>query len=52
MKYAPLLSIISLLELSACGHSTGDRALRGGAIGAGVGVVGGALVGAPPLKAR
>jgi osmotically inducible lipoprotein OsmB len=52
MKYAPLLSIISLLALSACGHSTGDRALRGGAIGAGVGVVGGALVGAPPLKAR
>jgi osmotically inducible lipoprotein OsmB len=51
MKYAPLLSIISLLALSACGHSTGDRALRGGAIGAGVGVVG-ALVGAPPLKAR
>jgi osmotically inducible lipoprotein OsmB len=47
MKNAPLLSIILLLSLSACGHSTGDRALSGGGIGAGVGVVGGALVGAP-----
>ncbi len=43
----PLLSIILLLSLSACGHSTGDRALSGGGIGAGVGVVGGALVGDP-----
>jgi hypothetical protein len=33
MKYAPLLSIISLLALSACGHSTGDRALSGGDVG-------------------
>ncbi len=47
MKNAPLLSIILLLALSACGHSTGDRALSGGGIGAGVGVVGGALVGDP-----
>jgi osmotically inducible lipoprotein OsmB len=36
-----------LLALSACGHSTGERALTGGGIGAGVGLVGGALVGAP-----
>ena len=39
--------VISLLALTACGNSTGDRALSGGAIGAGVGAVGGALVGAP-----
>jgi osmotically inducible lipoprotein OsmB len=42
-----LVSASLILILSACGHSTGDRALSGGAIGAGVGVVGGALVGAP-----
>lgn len=47
MKYLALLATISLLGLSACGHSTGDRALSGGGIGAGVGLVGGALVGAP-----
>ena len=47
MKYLPLLGTISLLALSACGNSTGDRALSGGAIGAGVGAVGGALLGAP-----
>jgi uncharacterized membrane protein len=42
-----LVAASLLLTLSACGHSTGDRALSGAAIGAGVGVVGGALVGAP-----
>lgn len=31
--------------LTACGESTGDRALSGGAIGAGVGAVTGAVVG-------
>jgi len=34
-------------SLSACGSSTGDRALSGGGIGAGVGALGGFLVGAP-----
>ena len=38
---------LSLLALGACGNSTSDRALSGGGIGAGVGLVGGALVGAP-----
>lgn len=38
---------LALLALAACGSSTGDRALSGGAIGAGAGAVGGALVGAP-----
>lgn len=38
---------VSLIALGACGNTTSDRALSGGAIGAGVGAVGGALVGAP-----
>lgn len=43
---ASLLSV-SLIALGACGSSTTDRALSGGGIGAGVGLVGGALVGSP-----
>lgn len=39
--------LFSLLALSACGHTTGDRALSGGGIGAGVGALGGLAVGAP-----
>ena len=38
-----------LLSLAACGESTGDRALSGGAIGAGAGAVGGAILGADPV---
>lgn len=38
---------LSLGALSACGESKTDRALSGGAIGAGVGAVGGALLGDP-----
>lgn len=34
--------------LSACGTSKTDRALSGGAIGAGVGAVGGAVMGGSP----
>ncbi|MGE0424857.1 MAG: hypothetical protein AB7O88_21545 [Reyranellaceae bacterium] len=37
----------SVLALGACGNNPGDRALSGGAIGAGAGLVGGALLGAP-----
>ncbi|MFZ4125150.1 MAG: YMGG-like glycine zipper-containing protein [Rickettsiales bacterium] len=37
--------IATLILLTACGESTGDRALSGGAIGAGVGAVTGAVVG-------
>jgi osmotically inducible lipoprotein OsmB len=40
-------TILGLLALAACGQSTGDRALSGGAIGAGAGAVGGALLGSP-----
>lgn len=38
---------LSLIALAACGSSTSDRALSGGAIGAGVGAVGGAILGSP-----
>lgn len=33
--------------LAACGNTTGERALSGGAIGAGAGAAGGALLGDP-----
>ena len=47
MKKALLACSLLALSLTACGHSTGDRALSGAGIGAGVGLVGGALLGAP-----
>jgi hypothetical protein len=49
MKSVSLAAIaaVAFLGLGACGSSTGDRALSGGGIGAGVGAVGGLLVGAP-----
>jgi hypothetical protein len=40
--------VTALTLLAACGESTGDRALSGGAIGAGVGAVTGAVVGGSP----
>ena len=47
-KVVPLVALfLAAAALTACGQSTGDRALSGGAIGAGAGAVGGALVGAP-----
>ena len=42
-----ILTGIMLLALAGCGRTTGERALSGGGIGAGVGLVGGALLGAP-----
>lgn len=33
--------------LGGCGNTTGDRAISGGGIGAGVGALGGLMVGAP-----
>lgn len=41
--------ITTLTFLTACGDSTGDRALSGGAIGAGAGAVGGAVLGGSPV---
>jgi hypothetical protein len=39
--------LVSLCALGACGNTTGDRAMSGGGIGAGVGALGGLMVGAP-----
>ena len=44
-QVASILMIAMLLTTSACGDSQGERALSGGAIGAGVGALGGAVVG-------
>jgi len=41
--------IASLMLLAACGNQPGERALSGGAIGAGVGAVGGAVIGGSPV---
>lgn len=45
------LSTVALLGLSACGETKTDRALSGGALGAGAGAVGGALLGSPAAGA-
>ena len=44
-----MAALMALTLLAACGHSTTDRALSGGGIGAGVGAVGGALIGGDPV---
>ncbi|MEO0823555.1 MAG: YMGG-like glycine zipper-containing protein [Pseudomonadota bacterium] len=40
-------AIAGLTIVAACGNTPGERALTGGAIGAGAGAVGGALFGRP-----
>lgn len=47
LRSFPFVTAVALFALSACGSSTSDRAISGGGIGAGVGAVGGLLVGAP-----
>jgi osmotically inducible lipoprotein OsmB len=42
-------AIVALTLLAGCGQSTADRAMSGGAIGAGVGAVGGAMMGGNPV---
>ncbi|MFN8693175.1 MAG: YMGG-like glycine zipper-containing protein [Holosporales bacterium] len=44
-----LALIATLMLLSACGNTKGDRALSGAGIGAGVGAVTGAVVGGSPV---
>jgi hypothetical protein len=47
-KIAPVAALIGLgLLTAACGNNPTDRALTGGAIGAGTGAVVGSTVGAP-----
>lgn len=43
------LAIAMILPLAACGNTPGKRALTGGAIGAGTGAVGAALLNANPV---
>lgn len=47
MKSVILTAVViaSTLTLSACGETKGDRAISGGAIGAGAGAVAGAILG-------
>jgi hypothetical protein len=40
-------ALLPMLALGACGDTWGDRALSGGAIGAGAGGLGGLLFGSP-----
>ncbi|MCE3233403.1 MAG: uncharacterized protein K0R98_1660 [Rickettsiaceae bacterium] len=44
-----IVALGALAALTACGSTTQDRALSGGAIGAGVGAVGSAVTGGNPL---
>lgn len=41
--------LTTLAVVSACGDTTGDRALSGGALGAGAGAVGSAVLGGNPV---
>ena len=45
------VGLVAALSLGACGQTTGERTLSGGAIGAGGGALIGALAGAPGLGA-
>ena len=43
------LALAASLGLAACGETRTDRALSGGAIGAGAGALGGAVLGGSPV---
>lgn len=49
MQKMSLAALALSASLSACGYSTTDRALSGGAIGAGVGAAGAAITGRDAL---
>ncbi|HXU57906.1 MAG TPA: YMGG-like glycine zipper-containing protein [Verrucomicrobiae bacterium] len=51
MNRIAIASLSALVLLSACGNSTGERALSGGAIGAAGGAIVGALAGSPAIGA-
>ena len=48
-KITIFMATAILATVTACGHSTSDRALSGAGIGAGAGAVGGALLGGDPI---
>ncbi|HEY0525366.1 MAG TPA: hypothetical protein VGD08_18380 [Stellaceae bacterium] len=45
--FAAIAATVAMLSLTACGNTTQDRALSGGAIGAGGGALAGAALGSP-----
>lgn len=47
--HTTILAIAALTMVAACGETPGERALSGGAIGAGTGAVGGAILGGDPV---
>lgn len=51
MNLLRLLVVVSFISFSvtACGNQQGERAVSGGGIGAGVGAVGAAVLGADPI---
>lgn len=53
MQRIAMATALTLFALAAagCGASTGDRAVSGGAIGAGAGALGGLILGAPATGA-
>jgi hypothetical protein len=50
MRIAALMALLLAGSLAACGESTTDRALSGGALGAGAGAATGALIGGGALE--
>jgi hypothetical protein len=49
MRKQSILAIAALALAAACGQTTGERAVSGGGIGAGVGAAGAAVTGGDPL---
>ncbi|MEM7743647.1 MAG: hypothetical protein AAF409_08055 [Pseudomonadota bacterium] len=45
MRFFTVIGLVAVMGLAACGSSTTDRAISGGAIGAGVGAAGAAAAG-------
>jgi len=48
-KLPLIIMALTVISLSACGNSTGERALSGAGIGAGTGAVGASVLGANPV---
>ena len=49
LRFAPLIFLPLALALSGCGNTWGERAVTGGALGAGTGLAVGAVAGWPLL---
>lgn len=49
MRIISLTALGLVIGLASCGYSTQDRAISGGALGAGAGAAGAAITGSDPL---